>query len=381
MGRGLHAKRTRRRGLPVLLGVTGSALLGLAVALVIHVVGFYAHSSAVGSSMVAKEETAIARGRSATTTGRRSNVGTSVSCSAPDPAAGRPAALLEISAIGLEAPVLQGDGDGVLSVAVGHDPASSWQAGPGTVVFDAHDVTWFHHLPRLLPGDVISVVDPCDTVRYRVDWARVEPAGTPVVNRPGLLVLVTCYPLDALFYTNQRYIVAATQVGGPISGSAVQFSGTQRGVTVPGSGVPAAWSSVATLAANPTPLGGLRVNGHPSGAWSQSPDPLAAATAAQDAFFASLREGEASMATWSALHPGIPVSRAITELAGTHVVGNGAAMQTSLDVDGSTIRSATVTDGVVLSDGVQLDLTGFFEVSGAPGRSAGRFRLVAWTVS
>lgn len=374
MARGLHAKPARHRGLPAVLAGVGVVLLGIAVGLVIHVVGFYAHSSAVGSSLVAKEKAAIARGRAATT-GRAAPT---VSCPAPHPAAGRPAALLEVPAIGLDAPVLQGDGSGVLAVAVGHDPASSWQARSGTVVLDAHDVTWFHYLPRLHPGDMISVVDPCDTVRYRVDSARVEPAGTPVANRSGMLVLVTCYPLDALFYTNQRYVVTATRVGSPFGGSAVQLSGAQGNVVVPGSGVPAAWSAIATLAANPTPLGSLHVIGHPSGAWSESPAPLDAAASAQDAFFASLREGEESTATWSGLHPGISLSRAVTGLAATRVVGNVAAMQTSLYVEGSTIRSATVTDGVTLSDGVQLDLTGTFEVSGAHNGSAGSFRLVAW---
>lgn len=378
MGSGAHAKRRRYRTVPALLAGVGVVLLGVAAALVIHVVGFYAHSGTVGSSLVANEKAAITPASTPTSTGARSSqVATTVSCPAPHPASGRPAALLEIPAIGLDAPVLQGDGDGVLAVAVGHDPASSWQAGPGTVVLDAHDVTWFHHLPRLHPGDMIRIVDPCDTVRYRVEAARVEPAGTPVVDRPGQLVLVTCYPLDALFYTDQRYVLTATQVGGPI-GSAAQLSGAQRRVTVPGSGVPAAWSGVDTLGANPTPLGSLQVNGHPSVAWSESPAPLDAAAAAQDAFFASLREGEESTATWSGLHPGLSPTQAVTDLVGTQVVGNIAAMQTILDVEGSTVRSATVTDGVALSDGVELDLKGTFDVSGSRTGSPGSFRLVSW---
>lgn len=390
MGNRSHAKPTRRRGAPALLAGAGIILLGIAVALVVHVVGFYAHSNAVGGALLTKEKAAVAEERTATTehaTARttsgagRSHPVVTVSCPAPHPASGEPAALLEIPAIGLDAPVLQGDSDGVLAVAVGHNPASSWQAGPGTVVLDAHDVTWFHHLPRLRPGETISVIDPCETVRYRVDYARVEPAGTPVGNRPGYLVLVTCYPLDALFYTNQRYVVGATQVGViRVGSSGAQLSGAQYNVSVPGSGVPATWAGVSTLANNPTPLGALHVNGHPSASWSESPAPLNAAAAVQDAFFASLREAATSTATWSALHPGLPPTQAVTGLAGTRVVGNIAAMQTWLVVDGSTVRSGTVTDGVELSDGAELDLTGTFEVSGARPGAAGSFRLVTWTV-
>jgi len=386
-----HTRRRSYRSVRVLLAAAGVVLLGVAAALVVHIVGFYAHSDAVGGALVAREKAAIAERATPGTARRavstptstaalRSRAATSLSCPAPHPASGQPAALLEIPAIGLEAPILQGDGDRVLAVAVGHNPVSSWQAGPGSVVFDAHDVTWFHHLPRLRPGETISVVDPCETVRYRVDDARVEPAGTPVANRPRRLVLVTCYPLDALFYTDQRYVLTATQVGVARADTpGLELSRTGQNIPVPGSGVPTAWAEVSTLGANPTPLGGLHVTGRPSDSWSESPAPLDAAAAVQDAFFASLREAGASAATWEGLHPRLPPNPAVTGLTGTRVVGNIAAMQTWLDVESTTVRSAAVTDGVELSDGVELYLVGTFAVTGAHSGSAGSFRLVTWT--
>ncbi|MDA8062706.1 MAG: class D sortase [Actinomycetota bacterium] len=373
-----------------MLTVLGVALVGIAAALVIHIVGFYARSAAVGGALVARERAAIASAAPPTSratrpptspaTDRRTSPVTRAgtdqsipSCRSTTPPAGRLAALLEIPAIGLVAPVLQGDGEGVLAVAVGHDPASSWQSGPGTVVLDGHDVTWFHRLTSLRAGEVISVVDPCETVDYRVVGGRVDPAGTAVANRPGRLVLVTCYPLDALYFTNQRYVLTATQVGPPRETAAgAQAAGTLRQRPAPPAGVPSAWAGVSTLAANPTPLGTLQVDGHPSISWSQSPDPLDAAADAQDAFFASLREAESSTATWSAIHTGLPLDYAVTALAGQDVVGNAAPMQTTLGVEGSVVRYATLTDGVVLGDGVQLDLTARLSVG------AGGFDLVSW---
>jgi len=380
MLRGRHARRRRCRLAPALLGATGLALLGVAAALVIHVAGFYARSRSVGDALIARERVAIAEG---TASASSTMPGATVAfCPAPQHSSGQPQALLRIPAIGLTAPVLQGDNDSILAIAVGHDPGSSWQGGAGTVVLDAHDVTWFHDLPQLHPGDMISIVNPCETVRYRVLNARVEPAGTPVENRPGRLVLVTCYPLDALFYTSERYVLTATETGVLTATSARRSPLTPPPIAVPSSGVPPSWAGVSNLAANPTTfVGSLYVDGRPAAIWSQSPAPLDATAAAQDAFFASLREAESSTATWTSLHPGLLIDEAVTELAGTEVVGNLAAMQTSLDVAGSTVRSATVTDDVVLSDGADLDLVGTFEVSGAHSSSAGSFRLIAWTDS
>jgi sortase A len=377
MSRGVHAKRRGCQVASALLAVAGLVLVGVAATLVIHVSGFYARSRTVGGALIARERAAIAD-----TIARASWPGpaaTDTLCPAPQRSLQRPEALLKIPAIHLTAPVLQGDSDSVLAVAVGHDPASSWQAGAGTVVLDAHDVTWFHDLPRLHPGDMISIVNPCEAVRYRVLNALVEPAGTRVTNRPGRLVLVTCYPLDALFYTSERYVLTATEIGVPTETNARRSAQVPSPIAVPNSGVPPSWVGVSTLAANPTiPVGSLLVDGRPAAVWSQSPAPLDAAAAVQKAFFASLREGENSTTIWSRLHPGVSLSGAVTALAGTEVVSSIAAMQTSLAVEGSTVRAATITDGVVLSNGIQLRLIGTFEVSGAHGGSAGSFRLVNW---
>ncbi len=377
MGRLRHARP--RRLPPVVVGSVGTGLLIVAVALVVHVAGFYARSSAVGGALIAAERSAIAKANRTSPPFRSSAPPTSAeartasSCPVPTSGAGRPAALLEIPAIGLSAPVLQGATASVLAVAVGHDPASAWPAGTGTVVLDGHDVTWFHRLPRLRPGQVVSVVDPCETVRYRVVSSRVVPAGTPVANLAGRLVLVTCYPLDALFFTTQRFVLTAAQIGHPTATPTPASTSAPKRSATPSSGVPASWATVDTLAANPTPLGALQVAGHPSASWSQSPSPLDAAAAIQEAFFASLRQAESSTGAWKALHIGLPLDAAVTDLSGQQVVGNLAALETTLEVEGSTVRSGVVTDGVALSDGAELALKAVFEAR------SGSFLLTTWS--
>jgi sortase A len=99
----------------------------------------------------------------------------------------------------------------VLNDAVGHVRASAWPGQPGTGVFAAHYVTWFSGIGRLNRGDKIRYVTPCRTYTYRVTSHRVVRAGYPVYNTAiPTVVLDTCYPLDALYLTNTRYLVYAT---------------------------------------------------------------------------------------------------------------------------------------------------------------------------
>jgi len=378
---GSHLRRRHR--IPTWALVAASvALLGLAGVTVVHIEGFYARSHRVGSALITSEKRAIARAdhyrqppakaasSTPTTTAAPQPRPTVVSCKAPSGT--RAVGLLEIPRIGLTAPIVQGDSEAHLAVAVGHDPGSDWPGGGGTVVLDGHDVTWFHHLPELRSGSTIKVVEPCATWTYRVTGAKVVVAGTPVKQRPGLLVLVTCYPLDALFFTDHRYVLTATQVAGPAR-STGESHAEPVSFPVPAAGVPAPWSASDSLADNPTPLGTLHVTETPSRQWSESPAPLNAAANAQQAFFAALRQALLSTITWRGQHPGVKVTEAVTVLSGQAVTGHSADMGTELDVTGTRVTGATITDYVTLSDGATDDITAHLAVSD------GKFRIVSWT--
>jgi len=375
---GSHIRRRHR--IPTWALVAASvALLGLAGATVIHIEGFYARSHRVGTALITSEQQAIARAdhhrpppakaASSTPTAAPQPHPTVVSCKAPSGTGA--VGLLEIPRIGLTAPIVQGDSAARLAVAVGHDPGSDWPGGGGTVVLDGHDVTWFHHLPELRPGATIKVAEPCATWTYRVAGAKVVVAGTPVEQRPGLLALVTCYPLDALFFTDHRYLLTATQIAGPAR-STGESHAEPVSFPVPAAGVPAPWSASDSLAANPTPLGTLHVTGTPSRKWSESPAPLNAAANAQQAFFAALRQAETSTSTWRRTHPRVTATPAVTVLAGQQVTGFLANMGTELDVAGTRVTGATITDYVSLSDGATDNITARLTVED------GAFRIVSW---
>lgn len=252
---------------------------------------------------------------------------------------------LAIPRLRLVAPIVQGDGDAQLSDAVGHVPTSAWPGGHGTVVLAAHDVTWFHGLDALRPGDDIEYLSGCRAVTYRVTSAGVVPEGAALPDVAGHLALVTCWPLDALWFTGQRYLVEATEVGGAAYAPPVRLP---TAPSVPTISVPAGLASVASLSANPTPLGTLSIEGRPSSTFESSPGPLADAAAAQDLFFAAQRAAQGSeWATWAVVAPGVPMAGA-EALEGQTVTNFGTSLSTVLTVKGGLLVGATVSVEEVL---------------------------------
>jgi len=128
----------------------------------------------------------------------------------PTPPAGAPVARLDIPALSVNAVVVAGSTDWNLIYAPTWVMSTALPGQAGTAVIAAHNMTFFRHLNRLKPGDVIWVTTPEGLFRYAVTRAAVVAAGRPVLNtaRPSL-VLEACYPLDALYLTPYRYLVFA----------------------------------------------------------------------------------------------------------------------------------------------------------------------------
>ncbi len=113
----------------------------------------------------------------------------------------------------------------------------------------AHDVTWFSHIDELAVGSSLSVVTPCRTFLYAVRAHSVITAGSPIYQTVApRLVLVTCYPLNALFLTSQRYEVDATLSRIVYAGSAASgpVSVAPRSFRRPSRSSPRAWISPTT---------------------------------------------------------------------------------------------------------------------------------------
>jgi sortase A len=372
--------------------VAGVACILAGLLLATNIYGFYRHSDTVGATLVHEQERSAARIQAAgrcTASFPSSPAGTPSTGSLPlpdtsgattsTPASGQPTvyALLKVTKIGLVAPVVQGTDDSELSVAVGHLDASSWPGTTGTSVLAAHDVTWFSQIDQLEPGDEVSVVTACQTFVYTVDSHEVVQTGT-IIDQTSApqLVLTTCYPTNALFLTNQRYVLFASL-------SRILDSGSPTGTTAssPAPVVPAPPALVAQgldLEHNPAPLGSLVLTGSPSPMWSQSTAPLDDEAAVLSLYFAALRSAtEDQPAWWADVAPGVPFTQASPLVGGT-VTFNASVFDPSLDVVGSTLVGASLSTRPQLAGGAQ---PGDYQINLQATVVSGQLVVTGWTVT
>jgi len=126
-----------------------------------------------------------------------------------------PVARLRVPGHGVDLIVLDGVSGRTLAFGPGHAGGSAWPGAPGTAIFSGHRDTHFRFLARLVPGDEIVVDTPGrPSARFHVREAAVVDSRTAVIGRAAdgsaALVLVTCYPFDAVRPGGPlRYVVAA----------------------------------------------------------------------------------------------------------------------------------------------------------------------------
>lgn len=275
-----------------------------------YVGGWQFHARRAAGALVGAEEHLVQHARSAGHAGPPS-----APCVVTAPRSGQLAGILEIPAIHLTAPVEEGTTDTVLAAAVGHDPASVWPGADGTAAFLAHDVSYFVHLDALAQGDVVVYRTACSTTRFVVSRAQVVHQGAPLPETSGpSLVLDTCYPSNALFFTSERLVVWAQErahaqvdaAGG--GGTALKAPSFDH----PSYRVPAPAALVAqglTLQQNEAPMGTMTLDGATSPQWAQSPGPLALEAAALEAYFGGLHAAAQGRPGWwrAIADPGVPM--------------------------------------------------------------------------
>lgn len=265
--------------------------------------------------------------------------------------------VLQIPALGVSAPVLQGTSDAQLNVAVGHLKSSVLPGQAGTSILAAHDVTWFHRINHLKPGALIKVVEPGKTLTFRVTKSAVVHTGTPVYNSSNSsIVLEACYPLNALYLTPYRYLVWATLVsstpkrtGQPSIAPNTHYSAW---------GIPPAIQAQGlTLATNDMPMGTLSIQGDPTQRWRQSNAPLNAADATTTLFFAVLHiAGAQDSAAWTQIAPKLPYAT-LGPLAGQGVAQYLSSAQETESVADGSLHSTALTVGAQLDNGDRVTLT------------------------
>jgi sortase A len=123
---------------------------------------------------------------------------------------------LEVPSQGIDQIVLSGDSGAVLAFAPGEN-MQAHRAGGGARIISGHRDTHFRFLQYVRPGTLVIVTDVDHVRHYRVSHKQIANASTDAINpaaMPGGLVLVTCYPFDALQAGgSERYLVFAHPIG------------------------------------------------------------------------------------------------------------------------------------------------------------------------
>lgn len=126
-------------------------------------------------------------------------------------------ATLKIPSISLELPVYFGDTKEILSKGVGHYSGSFFPGENGSIIMGAHNnAGYFRTLPGIKKEDEIILETVYGIFKYKVYDMQIVKTNQldkiPIVRGEEVLMLYTCYPVTAVGYTNQRYVVYARKV-------------------------------------------------------------------------------------------------------------------------------------------------------------------------
>ena len=124
-----------------------------------------------------------------------------------------PLAVLRISKVHLEVPVLEGTDDLVLNRGVGHIAGTVQPGEDGNIGIAGHRDGFFRVLKDVGPGDTLELATPSHTDTYIVDQiVLVRPDDVSVLQPRSVssLTLVTCYPFYYVGSAPERYIVQAS---------------------------------------------------------------------------------------------------------------------------------------------------------------------------
>lgn len=124
-----------------------------------------------------------------------------------------PIARLKVARLGIDEIVLSGDSGRTLAFGPGWAPSSAVPGTSGLSVISAHRDTHFSFLRDLRVGDAIEIDNAQGSHALRVSAMRIADASRERIDTDDAadtLLLVTCYPFDALSAGGPlRFVVAA----------------------------------------------------------------------------------------------------------------------------------------------------------------------------
>jgi sortase A len=385
-----HQQRPERRSRRRRLLVTGMGVVLLwgALGLTGYAAGWQLHKRQAQATLLGREQSVVqhvARQEKQETPQKQ----VSTPCVVSAPQTGQLAGVLHIPALNLTAPVEEGTDDAELNVSVGHDASSVWPGQTGTAVFLAHDVSYFVHLNQLQPGDRIVYQTACNSMTYTVSGQQVVQQGSTVGNSTTpTLVLDTCYPPNALFFTTQRLLVTAVESTGTTAttgGGGGGSTGAGSDLHVPTAdlvsySVPAPPALVAqglTLEQNEAPMGTMTLAGQTSPTWEQSPGPLALEAAALEAYFGGIDSAEQTQPDWWAAIAG-PWVPPPGPLLGAAITGHDSPLDVEIDSSNGVADQVVLRTTVTISGG---SAPGTYDETVTTVVQGSTVRIGSWTLA
>jgi sortase A len=131
-----------------------------------------------------------------------------------------PVARLQVPVHGVDQIVLAGDSGRTLAFGPGWAESTARPGAQGTPVISGHRDTHFAFLQHLRPGDEIALQGEHENARYVVADTRVADSRHESlhVGRDDALLLVTCWPFDAVAPGGPlRYVVRAVRTDSRIA--------------------------------------------------------------------------------------------------------------------------------------------------------------------
>ncbi len=134
------------------------------------------------------------------------------------PAFGQEIGRITIESANIVAPVIQGDNDEILEVAVGHGFAYALPGENGLVVASAHRNTLFSSLGEVEIGDEILFSTYWGDYTYRVEEQVIFHMDDASLLQSEVseetLILYTCYPFEFIGNAPDRYAIICSLVDG-----------------------------------------------------------------------------------------------------------------------------------------------------------------------
>ncbi len=127
-----------------------------------------------------------------------------------------PVAKLIVPQYDIEQIVLAGDSGSSLAFGPGYSFAGAEPNTSGTTMISAHRDTHFRFLKKIKVDDTIILQTADKTIHYKVDRLKIVDSKTftlPAQQDLTALVLVTCYPFDAIATGGStRYLIYASAI-------------------------------------------------------------------------------------------------------------------------------------------------------------------------